>query len=80
MQVTAEVTRADAAWNGLTAAQRLAHEFATTTVAEGTEGISLGLARVRLEMADTPSAGAARVSSSGGDGPPVAVVVQYLRN
>jgi hypothetical protein len=69
LQVKAEVSRADAAWSGLEAAQQLARELEGASAADSLRRRELPLARTELVVpapAPTPS-------------PPV-ITIQYLHN
>ena len=71
MQVVARVTPAGASWAGLSAAQQVAREFATTPNAGGPRRLDLSLSQVRLEFPPPNPAGH-----------PVqpAISIQYLHN
>jgi len=71
MRVVANVTGADAAWAGLSAAQQVAREFAATPTAGGTRGLDLPLTHIRLEVPARTRAG---------DPVQPAISIQYLRN
>jgi hypothetical protein len=73
MQVTAEVVRAEPAWDGLTAAQEAARTVATTSVSY--QAMDLGLSRIVVDPPATPA-----LPSSSSDPRLVSVVIQYLRN
>jgi hypothetical protein len=73
MQVTAEVVRAEPAWDGLTAAQEAARTLTTTSVSR--TAMDLGLSSIVVDAPASPA-----LPSSNPDPRPVAVVIQYLRN
>ena len=70
MQVVARVTPAEAAWDGLAAAQQAAHEFAAAQVLSGPRRIDRFLSQIEVEAAD-PAAGSP---------PRLAISIQHLRN
>ena len=69
MQVVARVTPADAAWDGLAAAQQAAREFAAQ-VLSGPRRTDRSLTQIELEAA-APAAGSL---------PRLAISIQHLRN
>ena len=71
MQVVANVTGADAAWIGLSAAQQIARELAATPMAAGPRWVDLSLSYVQLEVA---------AGAPAGDPVQPAISIQYLRN
>ena len=71
MQVVANVTGADAAWAGLSAAQQIALESAATPMAGESRRVDLSLACIQLEVpAGAPASDPAEP----------AISIQYLRN
>ena len=71
MQVVANVTGADAAWAGLSAAQQIALDFAATPMAGESRWVDLPLASIQLEVPAEPPAD---------DPVQPAISIQYLRN
>jgi hypothetical protein len=70
MQVVARVTPADAAWEGLAAAQQAAREYAAAEAVDGPRRTDRSLTQIELETA-VPAAGA-RLK--------LAISIQHLRN
>ena len=71
MQVVANVTGADAAWAGLSAAQQVAREFGATPMVGGARWVDLSLPYIQVEVSAGPPAG---------DPVQPAISIQYLRN
>jgi hypothetical protein len=71
MRVVANVTGADAAWAGLSAAQQVARELAATPTAGGARRVDLSLTHIRIEVP---------VRTRASDPVQPAISIQYLRN
>jgi uncharacterized membrane protein len=70
MQVVAQVTPADASWEGLAAAQKAAREFATARTTNEPRRTDLSL--IQIELVAAVSSHSAR--------PQLAISIQHLRN
>ena len=71
MQVLANVTRADAAWAGLSGAQEIVRQLALRPGTTAASRADLALSRVELRFSATgPNGASARTT----------VLIQYLRN